>query len=307
MHINYLEYFICIADCGSISKAANILFLKQSNLSKIIHLLENDFGAPLFIRQSKGVLLTSEGKQVYAWAKKFLKERQELKDSFALGNDYVQKQSGIINLFMVTSINQLVFPNILLPFIQTFPNIEINSYEVSLNEIITSIRETPLSLCLGILNDNFYQTISNESDLFVFLTSQVKFALYAAKDSIFAKSFDSISLSSLYNLPILLYFPAKDAMSPMVELLSDYLNLATIQETNSFPLFHSLLSTGKYLTIGVETSSGMENYKKIKIRDNLNIRTFLSTKKQNIDYTPINLFIKYYFKYKNYPLPQELI
>ena len=51
-----------VEKCGSISRAAQNLFLSQSNLSTSIKSLENELGYSIFTRSSQGVTITPEGK-----------------------------------------------------------------------------------------------------------------------------------------------------------------------------------------------------------------------------------------------------
>lgn len=79
-NIRYLEYFVVSADVGSFSKAGELLYTTQSNISKGIKALENSVGSALFIRQSTGLVLTARGKHVYKYACKILEDVNELKD-----------------------------------------------------------------------------------------------------------------------------------------------------------------------------------------------------------------------------------
>ena len=61
MNLKHLEYFITVAQMGSINRAAQVLFISQPHLGKIIRDLEQQAGAPLFTRSNQGVTLTPEG------------------------------------------------------------------------------------------------------------------------------------------------------------------------------------------------------------------------------------------------------
>lgn len=61
MNLEHLEYFITVAQMGSINRAAQALFISQPRLGKIIRDLEQSAGAPLFTRSNHGVTLTPEG------------------------------------------------------------------------------------------------------------------------------------------------------------------------------------------------------------------------------------------------------
>ena len=63
MNIKLEQYKIFneAASTLSFSLAARNLFISQSAVSQAIHTLEKELNTQLFIRQSKGVLLTKEG------------------------------------------------------------------------------------------------------------------------------------------------------------------------------------------------------------------------------------------------------
>lgn len=69
MEFNQLKYVVEIVEAGSISKAANNLFISQPNLSMQIVQLEKELGRVLFIRGNRGVTLTKDGLEVYHHAK----------------------------------------------------------------------------------------------------------------------------------------------------------------------------------------------------------------------------------------------
>lgn len=67
MNINfeYYKIFYVIAKNKNITKAANELSISQPAISRMLKTMEDQMNTKLFIRQSKGVLLTQEGKELY--------------------------------------------------------------------------------------------------------------------------------------------------------------------------------------------------------------------------------------------------
>lgn len=61
MNLNSFIYAIEIERCGSINRAAQNLYLSQSNLSASIKALEDELGFKIFNRTSKGIVPTPEG------------------------------------------------------------------------------------------------------------------------------------------------------------------------------------------------------------------------------------------------------
>lgn len=65
MNLNQLEYFVRTAEMGSLSKAAIVLNIAQSALSRQIRLLEVDMKVTLMLRNGRGIVLTEAGKRLF--------------------------------------------------------------------------------------------------------------------------------------------------------------------------------------------------------------------------------------------------
>lgn len=64
-NLNNYKVFYTVASLGNISHAADALYISQPAISKSISRLEEGLGVILFVRTSKGVMLTDEGKILY--------------------------------------------------------------------------------------------------------------------------------------------------------------------------------------------------------------------------------------------------
>lgn len=96
MNISHLKYAIAVEKEGSINKAAKALLLAQPNLSKSIQMLEDDLGITIFERTNTGMAVTPEGECFLGYAKKLLKQIDELE---ALYHHHVpQKKSFSISV-----------------------------------------------------------------------------------------------------------------------------------------------------------------------------------------------------------------
>lgn len=74
MNLNSFSYVIEIGRCGSINRAAQNLYLSQSNLSSSIRALEDELGYQIFTRTSRGIIPTAEGYLFIQSAKAILEE-----------------------------------------------------------------------------------------------------------------------------------------------------------------------------------------------------------------------------------------
>ena len=70
MELSQLRYFIAIAELGNMSKAAEVLFVSQPNLSTSISRLEEEVGAPLFERRRGKITLNQNGALLLSSVKK---------------------------------------------------------------------------------------------------------------------------------------------------------------------------------------------------------------------------------------------
>lgn len=86
----HLKYVVEIEKTGSISKAAENLYMSQPNLSKAIKELENTLGFAVFNRSSKGITTTVRGAEFVAHARRVLIQLNEIERIFCTDQSQVQ-------------------------------------------------------------------------------------------------------------------------------------------------------------------------------------------------------------------------
>lgn len=91
MQIKQLEYFVKTVECGSITQAAQQLYVSQPSLTKAILSLEQEYGEKFLVRKARGVELTPQGKNFMRYAKGVLTAAQALETNFS----GAQKQDGV--------------------------------------------------------------------------------------------------------------------------------------------------------------------------------------------------------------------
>lgn len=77
MYNALLNTFIAAADCGSMNRAAQALFLTPTAVMKQLDLLEKQLGLTLFVRSNHGLRLTECGQSVYKDAKYIIRYSQQ--------------------------------------------------------------------------------------------------------------------------------------------------------------------------------------------------------------------------------------
>ncbi|MEC0136503.1 LysR family transcriptional regulator [Paenibacillus macerans] len=145
MSINYELYkvFYWAAKTGSLTQAANALYLTQPSVSHAIKQLEESFGLTLFYRNSKGVSLTQEGAVLYSY----------IEQSHILMTTAEQKMAELKNLDsgeLRIGGSDSLFKHYLLPFVEAFhvryPGIGIHLLHGTTPEIMTFLKEGKIDL-----------------------------------------------------------------------------------------------------------------------------------------------------------------
>lgn len=117
-----LEIFIAVAESLNFTKAARKLYLSQTTVTFQIKALEELLGVPLFVRNSRNVLLTSAGKLFYMSAKKILRSMEE---AIVNAHEAAKGYSGILNLGFASGAGNTIFYDIICDFIKAFPEIDV--------------------------------------------------------------------------------------------------------------------------------------------------------------------------------------
>ena len=121
--IEHYKAFYYAAKIGSISKAAEKLFITQPAASRSIKQLEKTIGSPVLFRSSKGVSLTSEGKILYEYVEKALNFIDTAEKRI---KDIQNMDAGEIRI----GISDTLCKHYLMPYLESFnlefPNIKIS-------------------------------------------------------------------------------------------------------------------------------------------------------------------------------------
>ena len=118
MDLLHLEYFLTVAQMGSMTSAATFLNVAQSSVSRCIARLEDGLGVPLFERNGRGIVLTDYGRIFYSHAESIMREyadgeRQlkELRDQYTGRISIATCAPRMINPLMIEYITE--YPDIL--------------------------------------------------------------------------------------------------------------------------------------------------------------------------------------------------
>jgi len=169
MNTNDLKIFEAVAQSGSFTKAADLMFTVQSNVTARIKSLEEEFDTKLFSRTSRKVDLTEEGKILMHYAKQIQHLVQEAKNEIK-SSDIV---TGHLAIGCMETTMALKAPEILLSFAQKYPNIELEFKSEDRDVLISDVLNYKLDAAFvsAPLNTNGLKQIKIKEEQLVILAS----------------------------------------------------------------------------------------------------------------------------------------
>lgn len=186
MNFLHLKYAIMVAETGSISKAAEKLYVAQPNVSRAIKELESDLNITIFERNSKGMIVTPEGEQLIHYAKRILRQIDDMEKIFK----YQKKK----NVFSISVPRASYISDAFVEFSKCLNNIdnaevyykETNAYWV-INNVINE--EYNLGILRYYINhDRYFKDIIEKKELKCELINQFKYVLIFNKNSALAEN-----------------------------------------------------------------------------------------------------------------------
>jgi len=133
-----LDLFITVAQERNLTRAARIKHLAVSAISKRITELESQVGAPLLIRNARGVELTPAGQSMLFYARQ-LKQTLEQLDT-ELG-DYATGVKGHIRIHAITSALSQFLPDDVAGFVALYPQIKFDIEERVGSAVIRAVAD----------------------------------------------------------------------------------------------------------------------------------------------------------------------
>ena len=103
MTLQQLKYVIEVADRGSITEAAQSLFIAQPSLSAAIRELETEMGTKIFNRSSRGILITAEGAEFLGYARQVVQQAALIEDKYIARQAVKQRFSVSTQHYSFTS------------------------------------------------------------------------------------------------------------------------------------------------------------------------------------------------------------
>lgn len=202
MTIQQLKYAVTAAEKGTMSEAAQFLFIAQPSLTNAIRDLEKELCITIFHRTNKGIIATNEGEEFLGYARQILQQVGLIEEKYIDGKSRKQ-------IFSVSAQHYSFAVNAFVDVIKTFGS---QSYDFTLRETqtyeiiqdVSRLKSEVGILYLSRENENIIGKIITESGLIfeeLFTASPHVFISY--RHPLAEK--ECISLYDLKNYPYLCF------------------------------------------------------------------------------------------------------
>ena len=125
-----------VAEGGSFSKAAKSLFLTQPTISAHISSLERELNVRLFVRNTKEVILSEQGKVLYEYARQMVELQNKITEIFSTET---KKDVQCITIATSTIPAQYLLPDILAEFSSRYPKEQFRVMETDSAKVVEKV------------------------------------------------------------------------------------------------------------------------------------------------------------------------
>lgn len=150
--IKEIDYITKVAELGSISKAAEQLYITPSALSKYIQTLEAKYNVKLFDRIGKKFILTHAGQRYIHWAKLQQNIIHEMETELA---DISNSLRGTITVGIQMGFSDFWISNVLTEFSKLYPDIKIEIIEDTSNAVLMATLNNEVDFAITEIHNTY--------------------------------------------------------------------------------------------------------------------------------------------------------
>ena len=149
--LKQLRAFCAAARAGSVSQAAETLFLSQPTVSLQIQALERDMNVVLFERRGPRITLTPEGVVLHQIAEPLVDGIEGLEESF--NAHFGSLETGELNIAAGESTTLYILPRYIKRFATAYPGVKIKLHNVTGRDGMAMLRADEADLAVGSMLD----------------------------------------------------------------------------------------------------------------------------------------------------------
>ena len=141
-----VEGFLEVARRGSVSRAAEALFITQPTLTARLQGLERELGTPLFLRTPHGMRLTDAGRAWIPFAERALRALVDGRDAL---EQVMSATAGHLLIAAAPAISTYVLPELLERFVATHPRVEVSVRTGHSEDVVELVLHDEVQIGLG--------------------------------------------------------------------------------------------------------------------------------------------------------------
>ena len=145
MDFREMQYIVAIAECGSVTAAARLLYISQPSLSAAVARIENSMGTSLFDHDKKPLQLTYAGEAYVRRARQILHLGNELKKEI---EDIAKGETGLISFGIPAERAGEMLPEPMRRFIESYPRVQIRMINRPSYELIEALKTEEINFAI---------------------------------------------------------------------------------------------------------------------------------------------------------------
>ncbi|HEY0232572.1 MAG TPA: LysR family transcriptional regulator [Dokdonella sp.] len=167
--LKQLRAFCTIAKLGTLSRAAEALFLSQPSVSLQLRALEEELGALLIERRRRRVVLTREGQALYEIALPLVEGMENLDQQFRALRAGLA--GGELHIAAGTSTIQYLLPEFVAAFRDRHPSVKLQLHNVTGKDGLALLRSDQVDFAIGSMldvpNDLSYEAVQSYDPMLI--------------------------------------------------------------------------------------------------------------------------------------------
>jgi LysR family cyn operon transcriptional activator len=262
MELRQLKYFVMSAEYLNFSEAAKHLYITQSTLSQQIKQLENELGFPLFLRNSRHIILTEAGEEFLPFAQKTIRDAEDgVQRLFDLQN----VKAGTLRVGVTYSLSSVLTEG-LLRFMKQYPDVKLEICYETVNSLLVLLKARKLDFVLS------YKPVNEMPEIDTISLFENSLSAVVSSSHPLAER-KKITLSELQTTSLVL--PSRELQARMMleRLMEGKDFVLTSQvELNETNILLQLVATGNYVTVlSASAVFGSKRFKAVPLDEPGNI------------------------------------
>ncbi len=271
----HLLYFVTVVRTASINAAALQLNVTPPAISHALKKLEDELGLTLLARSSKGVEMTTAGKELYGYAKDIvamlqtfettaqrLRESQKMNFEFDIPQCVLFGESSILDSFFAAISRHLYAKN---------PSLDLIIANKPIHEVLTEIEDDPFTFAFLLLgSDTQKQILENHPNVSQIIISSQNLVVLAKKNSQWLASlkpkYESntvLNIEDIVTLPYIAISWNSSSSSSFMNLLKSYGTPNIVNIAPSISILVSFLENDIGIALGIHSINQLTTSKQI--------------------------------------------